>query len=281
MAQLIQMRQRIHAIETIKKITYAMRLISMSTHSQLKNKEKPLTFYTNALNQLFVAIKDQASTWHNPLMHTTEAIKQKTLVIIVGSQKGLCGNFNTALLKFFHTAHPSPQTEHNAYIAIGKKMIELLASHDSTPLLLSFPEFSTVNITALATRLINHIITEQYTQVTIISNRPRSFFLQKPEQFQLVPFTIPPSTTNTPSFTQYSWEQKPEVLLDIVLHQYIEATIYEVLFQSLVAEQAARFLSMDGSTRNANGLLETAKLQYNKFRQAKITRELTELTSSM
>ena len=76
----------------------------------------------------------------------------------------------------------------------------------------------------------------------------------------------------------YIWEQNPEELLTMITQQCVQATVHTLLFHSLLSEQAARFLSMDSSTRSAEGLLEQNKLQYNKLRQAKITKELTELT---
>jgi F-type H+-transporting ATPase subunit gamma len=79
---------------------------------------------------------------------------------------------------------------------------------------------------------------------------------------------------------QYTWEQNPSDILDDLALQYLTATMYRLLFQSLLAEQAARFISMDNATRNAKQLLEDTQLQYNKLRQAKITRELTELSAS-
>jgi len=79
----------------------------------------------------------------------------------------------------------------------------------------------------------------------------------------------------------YYWEQEPAEVLNSLVITYLEARIEQLLFQSLLAEHAARFVSMDSSTRNAKNLLDATKLQYNKLRQAKITKELTELTGSL
>lgn len=76
-------------------------------------------------------------------------------------------------------------------------------------------------------------------------------------------------------------EQPAEQLARDLAQLYVEAQLHQALFQSLLAEQAARFISMDNATRNAEGLLDLSKLQYNKLRQAKITREITELVSSL
>jgi F-type H+-transporting ATPase subunit gamma len=121
---------------------------------------------------------------------------------------------------------------------------------------------------------------ETYTQVLFVSNVVKTFFVQKPRLTQLIPFQSAPESSQ-PSTQEYQWEQSPHQILNILVHQYIEATIHETLFQSLLAEQAARFISMDASTRNAKKLLEITTIQYNKFRQTKITREISELASSV
>jgi F-type H+-transporting ATPase subunit gamma len=82
-------------------------------------------------------------------------------------------------------------------------------------------------------------------------------------------------------FEDYMWKQPPQSIIKDLAYLYLTAKLHTILFQSLLAEQAARFLSMDNSTRNAEGLLELSKIQYNKLRQAKITKEINELVSSM
>src|SRR5262245_56347198 len=100
MPQLIILRQRIRAVETIKKITHAMRLISMSTHSRLKHNKIHLENYKNAFQALWRRIA--------PLIPELEkdSNKGRTLLIVVGSQKGLCGTFNSTLFKFFEAELP-------------------------------------------------------------------------------------------------------------------------------------------------------------------------------
>ena len=92
MAQLIQMRQRIKAIQTIKKITHAMRLISMSTHSRLRTKAPQIEQYQQEVATMFKKVQYAAPEWKNEFIHPET--KNRPLIILAGSQKGLCGNFN-------------------------------------------------------------------------------------------------------------------------------------------------------------------------------------------
>src|SRR5258708_37859253 len=102
MSKLIQMRNRIKTIETIKKITDVMRIISMSAHSRLKIKQEPLSEYLNTLKKLLAKVQQATPSWtHERLMPTTEQ-NNNALIVVIGSQKGLCGGFNTQVSKFLN-----------------------------------------------------------------------------------------------------------------------------------------------------------------------------------
>lgn len=279
MSQLIQMRQRIKAIETIKKITHAMRLISMSLHARLKVKEEPLTAYKDTIISIFQDIKKQNPQWTNSVLYPAKTTFPKTLIIIVGSHKGLCGNFNSALFKLIQAHKAEFLNPH--YIAIGKKAIDF-ARH--TNLGIQVAAYPTCTMATLST-LVHEINKElfqsahPYTSVVVASNKIKNFFVQKPHLTPLIPFNSEPQTT-TDALSEYQWEQDPTEILHTLAGQSINALMYYLLFESLLAEQAARFISMDNSTRNAKNLLDETKLEYNKVRQAKITKEITELSSN-
>lgn len=148
--------------------------------------------------------------------------------------------------------------------------------------MLSFDEFSIVNIEKISLTITNHLLAhhEEYSEVTIYSNYSKSFFSQQPQTTPLIPFTLALSDSDhQPHITtdDYVWEQKPEEILDFLIKKLFYITIYETLFQSLISEQAARFIAMDNSTRSASKLLDSMQLTYNKMRQSKITGELTDL----
>jgi|SRR5579863_3063121 len=282
MSELVQMRQRIKAIETIQKITHAMRLIAMSAHSRLKRKETGFTHYIQTLNLLFSRMYTQQPDWHNSVMNPKNN-HGKILVILVGSQKGLCGTFNTSL--FAHFTHQMARHAESTFdsIAIGKKAIDFLnRNHPHMQVIHTYSNFNIRTIFTIAQTiadLITHAPTP-YSSVIMFSNELKSFFIQKPIRTVLIPLATTSSEVQAP-VEGYIWEHEPHLVLDTLAHHYLEAHIQHLLFNSLYAEQAARFLSMDNATRNAVSLLENSKMMYNKLRQAKITKELTELTGSL
>lgn len=282
MSKLIQMRNRIQTIETIKKVTDVMRIISMSAHSRLKTKQEPLSRYLDELKMLFAKVQQATPSWSDERLIPTGP-NNNALIVVIGSQKGLCGGFNTQLSKFLQEYLKQQTTTRYAFTAVGKKSIDYLINNYPEKLIRSFPSITTRNFLLIAQELTDLVITAtpSYTSVTIISNIFKNFFVQKATITNLIPFD--PTAINvtiTPPAEEYIWDETPHDILDKLAIQYIEAQFQHLIFQSLLSEHAARFISMDNSTRNANSLLAATKLEYNKIRQAKITTEITELTGN-
>lgn len=288
MSLLIQLRYRIKAIETIKKITHAMRLISMSSRSRLKNKEEPLKLYIKTAHELLARIHAHAPTWHNPILTPSSHLSPKPLIILVGSQRGLCGNFNTTLFDYFESnIAPKIKTTTGTRInciPIGKKAINYVSQNENLIMVDHYAEITANSIATIAHALTTFLLSqsEPYTQVHVVSNELKTFFIQKPHVTQLIPFAPIGSTSqSTTPADEYLWDQSPAEILDQLGTSTVESELHYLLFESLLAEHAARFISMDNATRNAQTLLEETQLQYNKLRQAKITKELTELVSNI
>jgi len=281
MSKLIQMRQRIKAIETIKKITHAMRLISMSLHSRLKHKQTALVEYRNTTSTLLAKVQQTVLHWQHPIMHPALPLKENPLIIVIGSQKGLCGSFNTTLFQLL-SQEIKQYTKQRTFIAVGKKIVDFIQENHPDQLKFIFEEFTTRNFLLIAQQLIDIIMqaSPHYSSVIIFGNTFKGFFTQKPTHSLLIPFDPEAVPRIDPPREGYIWDQSSTTILNFIAQQYITAQLQHILFESLFSEHAARFLSMDSSTRNADKLLETTKLEYNKLRQAKITKELTELRGS-
>ena len=265
MSQLVILRQRIKAIETVKKTTNAMRLIAMSTHSRLRHHKEQFQVYRNALHTLMAQI---------PAQSLQKEARSEHLVIIVGSQKGLCGIYNTSLVKYFNQLIlPQPFK----LMVIGRQIYEILNAQktliDSYQLQFSIQSYHTI-----AFQIAQTILHNNYKAVYIISQEAKTFFLQKPRMTQVWPVA---TQTTTESSDELIFEENPQELYQHLLQAYIVTQLDTFFFESLLAEQAARFLSMDNATHNADSLLTSMKLDYNKLRQALITRELADLSGSL
>jgi len=282
MSKLIQMRQRIKAIETIKKITHAMRLISMSSHTQLRNKKTVLNEYQTALNNLFHNLYSNTKQWHHYLFFPEQNKEfTHTILIIIGSQKGLCGSFNTNLFTFFEKDIIQKKYKNISLILIGKKATDYFQeTHYS--IIQSFPTVNSKTMLSIAEEIINKIMQQPLPLSTIVySNTPHSFFIQKSIFSFLIPLTVPNSSAQTTSLQEKpQWEQPVADILLQCAQSLAICNLQKIILDSLIAEQAARFVAMDSSTRNAKNVLAEMQLEYNKTRQALITRELTDLSGS-
>lgn len=278
MSQLMHMRQRIKAVQTIKKITHAMRLISMSTHSRMKHQEEPMKSYQEEIKRLFAYAYHMQSDYQNALLQPKEPANKNPLVILIGSQKGLCGAFNTNLFQFFSISVLNKKIK-PSIITIGKRAGQFVQKKKFGTHTAMYDTFALHNLLTIADSLLKEITQAQkpYSSVTIYSNTAPSFFLQRPREEQIIPAHMPNEKKEEP--IAYTFEQTSEQVLGYLADQYLLSQIQHALFQSLLAEHSARFVSMDSSTRNAEKMLEQLQINYNKLRQAKITRELTELSA--
>lgn len=290
MSFVMLLRQRIKTVETIRKTTHAMRLTSMSTHALLNKKMHNLETYRRELERVLTLVKkDVVSQLADPI-----GLPEKELLVVVGSQKGLCGAFNTRLFKYFSQQNPKTSLDQKkdprAVVSVGKKMTENL--HDDYTLLYRFDQFDPTNFFVITNELYQHIVGPAgYTKVTIYSSYPQSFFVQRPMSTTIdIPRqTLTPERELEPvdqcdpveTKSGYQYDEPAEAILKQLENLYLKVHLEEILFESLIAEHAARFISMDASTTNAEKILDDTRRDYNKLRQANITRELMDLMSGL
>lgn len=299
--QLTQMRLRIKAIETIKKITNAMRLISMSMHIRLNHKIPLMQSYKseliNILNILqsigpVVNLEDGSidtnqttNAFENNILNPPLNSPERNLVIIIGSQKGLSGTFNSSLFRFFEKNESKKIFKNSTFVVVGKKAVDHYKK--LTEIEQSYNVFNFHNLDEITREIYNLIINAKpvFTNVICYSNYSKGFLTQLPQKTTLVPLdktvTLNDQTQDVALTQEYIWQQNPKNVLNMLINEYLKLTLQTLLFESLLAEQAARFQSMDNATRNADSLLESMTRQYNKLRQTKITKEISEVSSNL
>ncbi len=277
MSQLIQIKQRIKAVQVIKKITHAMRLISMSSRMKMMKHCENLQFFRNEITPLLCSLQTATSTIaQNQATH-------KNIIILIASEKGLCGNFNATIFAHFQNYLNKINSNEYSFITIGKQAGDYLTKQ-GIPVAARYDKLTGSQLEKTATMVYEYLIHHQdsYNTVTCFYNRSKTFFIQEPCQFQLLP--VEPqsdcSLEGNINIADYHWAQAPEDVLQCIFKSLLKLNVLYILAQSMIAEQSARFLSMDSSTRNAENLLKKMNLEYNKIRQTKITKELIELISS-
>jgi F-type H+-transporting ATPase subunit gamma len=294
MSQIVQLRQKIRSIQTTKKITHAMRLISMSFYNKLDKTDVPLKNYANVLRKVFIEVLEFAPEWRSPLLFPQDVFDSRPLFIVIATSKGLCGSLNSNLFRYIDTSLFIEKQQTPRFIAIGQKAIAYVKEKNIGELVCSYSELNSNNFITIADDLIDKIVNspEPYTSVSFFSSYAKSFFLQVPYKTTLIPMKkeslasqqsgvvseIPAEASNNNQSAQL-WEQNKRDVLDYLTIRYLRSSIISTIFQALRAEHAARFLAMENSTTNAEKYLERLTLQFNKLRQSLITREVAELSS--
>ncbi len=272
MSLLTQLRQRIKATQAIQKTTNAMRLIAKASHGRLQATKAALDQYTAEVNRILTAL---IPSQHPEACQESEPTgNRQELLVIVGSQKGLCGNFNTSLAYYFKNHKPPLSIEYDVLV-IGKQMKETLLYQEIGPTL-SYDRFSAHEITSLTDELVSFVLSGLYDAIVIYTTRPKTFFIHTHERIMLTRDMFAacssPDMLNS-ALREQSYQETIHAIGTLVLR----ARIASILTDSLLAEASSRFLSMDSATRNADDMITTMRLNYNKVRQTIITRELTDL----
>lgn len=278
MAKQIQLKQKIKSIQTTKKITNALRQVSMSMYSKLEHNSTAVRNYTENLKSLFTELVCYDQTWQNPLLFPKSSTPNH-LIIIVSTSKGLCGGLNSNLFKFLEKEFATKKYQNSKFITIGNKATSYIRENELGEIISNYHDFSSSNYISIASDLITKFMdtSKPFTSITFFYNESKSFFAQKPNKFQLVPLQLDSKVKSRKAHKELIWEQNTNDTLDYLSVRYVKGQILFMLFQALISEYSARFVAMDSSTTNADKFIETVTLQYNKMRQAEITKEVSGL----
>ena len=285
MAQLTQLKRKIHAIETTKKITHAIRLVSMASYSKLEKQINFLKSYQKNISYTFSQLLNiQQSEWTNNILFPNDILDQTPLIIIISSSKGLCGSFNSNLMRFLEKKLILENNQKPKFITIGNKAQKEIELKNIGKIILKFNELSYGSLDDIGEKITKNIYQNNgsYSSVSFYNNKLINFFIQRPQKTTLIPMIMDFKNMEEKNIElDPMWGQKEPVILDFISEKYIKSSILDILFQSLISENASRFLAMDSSNTNAKKLLEKLTLQFNKSRQGLITREVSELCANM
>jgi len=287
MAELIKLRRQIKSINTNRKITNAMRLISMSLYSKLEKTNQVATSYKNYVEQIFTKLIQSNPTWESPLINPQDPLDTNPLFIFVASTKGFCGAFNNELIQYFRRNFFIEGHQHPQFITVGKKANEYIKSKKFGNIINNFSELNSENYITITDAIMKLITSpdNNYSSINVYNNTFVNFFVHKPQKNILIPLNLKTlSISNEKNQSEDTedliWEGDKSQIMSHLATKYLRTKILNILFQSLLAEQSARFIAMDGATTNADKILEKLNREYNKSRQANITKELLELSSS-
>lgn len=279
MSGLQLIRQRRKAVISSQKITAAMKMIAISRMRKLSPLFENAQIYKKRWNELFNDIHDLVQSDESlPLIHGNPNAK-KSLYILCGSNRGLCGSFNQQLGKFFQDITRGEKSQNIDYWVFGLKMKDFL-NHNAgniARLRRSTDFVQMPEVRRYAQELIEALNMGTYRTISVIYTRFDSFLSLKPTIKQVIPIKI--TGPAEPASKLYSLETPITEWIEDAIFGYFVAELYESFISQSLSEQVARMQAMDAATHNADNMIEALTLEYNRKRQENITKELIEIIS--
>jgi F-type H+-transporting ATPase subunit gamma len=281
MASIRILRRRIKSAKNIAQITKAMELVAASKMKKAQAAALSGKLYAQKIYEMVIRSSGSVDMSIHPYLTKPRVLTGKRLVILISTNKGLCGGLNSNLFRFYIRTFPTLSAIDT--ITIGKKGAEtvvrlggkLLADFSTTPFIGSVP--------ALTELFTKEYLRGAYDGVDIVSNEFISALQQHPRIKTLLPLTISSIDTDGThaSKTQESLiEPSKKVLFDALLPHYIENQLRDAILQAEASEHSARMVAMRNATDNALSLIDELTLVYNKERQANITFEIADLVTA-
>jgi len=281
MPTLIDFRRRIRSVRNTQQITRAMKFVAAAKLRRAQESVFAARPYAREIRQVLQSAISRIENPQHPLL--ARRPEERILVLVVSGDKGLCGAFNTNVIRKgleFSRAHAGQTL---TVIAAGKKGRDALRKRKFN-LVAEYLNFSTRVEFSKAKEISGKVIAAysagETDAVYAIYNEFKSVLAQHLVLEKLLPIEQSElKNSGTSTLVDYIYEQPEAEILNLLLPRHVEAQVYRVLLESAAAEHAARMTAMDAATNNAAELIESITLHMNKVRQASITREIIEIVS--
>ncbi len=281
MANLKAIKKRIVSVKNTRQITKAMKMVSAAKLRRAQENVVAARPYAKMLGDVLGRLSANPDAEASPLQQKREV--KNALMIVVTSDRGLCGGFNANLCKAADRFVRENKDKYPSIslMTVGRKGFEYLKNRqkiykNQTGV---FANLSYQTAALLAEEVIKGFIAEEYDEVLLIYNAFRSVMSQDITMEQLLPVAPPAAAETTELPPVYIYEPAKEALLGELLPKNVEVQIFKSLLESNAAEHGARMTAMDSASKNADEMIGKLTLQYNRARQAAITTELIEIIS--
>ena len=285
MGNLKEIRTRIASIESTQKITSSMKLVSAAKLRRAQTAIQHLRPYSQKLNEILTNLAGSNMCVEQlPLFERREP--EKVVVVAITSNKGLCGAFNSNIIKTVnHLISEKYAEQHRAghlqLICIGKKgkdqLGKLYPVAFSNEKLLDNPDFT--ELSAIADDLVMKFIHHEVDKVDVVYNQFLNAATQRVTVEEYLPVLPPESDEMQKVTSDYIIEPSADQLLEELIPKILRTQLYKTLSDSIASEHGARMTSMTKATDNATEILRELRLKYNNARQSSITNELIEIVS--
>ena len=289
MAGAKEIRTKIKSVQSTRKITKAMQMVSAAKMKKAQDRMRASRPYVERALQIALHIAKANTEYKHPFLARRENVK-RVGAIVVTTDKGLCGGLNTNVLRLVLAAHKEWRGKglEVDYVALGSKGVGFLSRLGANIVAQAVqlgdrPRVDRVvgPVKVLLDKYIDGDIDEVDIFFTTFINTMKQearhgFMLPIPDQFRTPSGEVRTADAQSGSW-DYLYEPDAKDLLDGVLRRFVEALVFQMMNENMASEQSARMVAMKAATDNAEEIIEELQLIYNKSRQASITKELAEI----
>ncbi len=292
MPSLQDLRRRVRAVKNMRQITKAMKMVSAARLRRAQERVTAARPYTAKMMQILGDAARRAPDYNDPLLtgheRETENRKERVILALVTADKGLCGAFNTNLIKAAQEFLRQNADKDVELVLIGRKgydyfrrrPVKLRREHLGVT---GTGKVNVADVVLVGQALVADFKSEEtpVDRIYLLYSEFKSALSQRPVIEQLLPIgQIDSESSEQPAtLIDYIYEQSPNVIFSELLPKLIENQIYHALLESVASELGARMTAMDSASKNASEVIDKLTLVMNRVRQAKITREIIEVVS--
>jgi len=286
MATLDDLKKRIVSVKSTQKITKAMKMVAAAKLKRAQENAEKGRPYAEKMNNIILNLTNGISDKENaPKLLSGTGEEKVHLCIVLTSDRGLCGGFNTSIIKKAKAYFKKLSNEEKTLkiITVGSKGYDQLKRvyKDNIIEKISFKDSKTINY--LDAQKVGKMIIENFEKLefdvcTIFYNKFKNVITQIPQEQQIIPLKTTEVEGNS-SDNNYEFEPEEDEILSYLLPKNISTQIFKAMLENSASEQGSRMSAMDNATRNAGEMVDKLTIEYNRSRQAAITKELIEIIS--
>lgn len=278
MAGTKEIKNRIKSVKSTRQITKAMEIVATTKFkkfSKLVSESKP---YEESMRKILYNISNDIKKDRHPLFDGREEVKS-IAVIVMTSDRGLCGSFNSVILKELEAIHTKNKGKKFRIIAIGRKGIDYshkrkyIVDNSYTKVEQDIMSATAKDISERVVKLYNE---HKYDEVYIIYNRFISALRSDLISERIIPIQ---KIESEEASQEYIFEPNKEHILASLLPRFLNVQVYQALLNNVASEHSARKNAMTNATESADDMIKSLNIKYNRNRQAAITQEITEIVS--
>lgn len=282
MANLKEVKQRISSVVSTQQITKAMKMVAAAKLRRAQDKIVQMRPYSQKLTAVLNNVS-AASEGDTDIIYAQKREVNKVLMIPVTSDKGLCGAFNSNIIKATNAAISNQFAgKEISILPLGKKAYEAFKKLDHTLIDSYYQVFSDISfekVREVAEFVMNGFVEKDFDQVFIVYNEFKNVATQEVKLEQFLPMAKEDSGEEKTAETEYLLEPSRAYIIEELVPTSLKIQLFKAVLESNASEHGARMTAMDKATENAGDLLKELRLMYNRTRQAAITNEILEIVA--